>query len=143
VLPRGAEYALRAAAHLAAAAPHRRTTGEIAAATGVPAGYLAEVLRRLVRAGLVGSRRGICGGVCLARPAGEVTALAVVNAVAPLRRSHNGLPRPAPAGLCRLREHMDRAWEQVEDALAATTLADLLDGPGTNAPAAACPQYGG
>jgi Rrf2 family protein len=134
MLAQSAEYALRAAAHLAAA-PGLRTTAEIAAATGVPEGYLTDVLRRLVRAGLVASRRGSRGGVCLARPPGEVTARAVVNAVAPLRRTDAGLPPPGPAGLRRLHEYMDRAWELAEDALAATTLADLLDdGPAGNVP---------
>jgi hypothetical protein len=66
-----------------------------------------------------------------------VTALAVVNAVAPLRRPDAGLPPPGPAGLRRLHERVGRAWELVEGALAATTLADLLDdGPAGNAPAA-------
>jgi hypothetical protein len=53
-----AEYALRAAADLANAAPRRRTTREIAAATGVPAGYLTVVLRQRKSALPQARRRG-------------------------------------------------------------------------------------
>src|SRR6059058_5380797 len=88
------EYALRAVVHLADRAPEPRTTEQIAEATRVPKAYLAKVLQGLVRAGIVRSRRGLHGGVSLARPAAELTILEVVNAVEPIARI-----RECPLGL--------------------------------------------
>ena len=61
------EYALRAAVYLAAESPAARTTEQIAKATRVPAAYLSKVLQSLARAKIVASRRGIGGGMTLAK----------------------------------------------------------------------------
>src|SRR5262245_4886186 len=81
------EYALRAMAHLASAAPEACTTQEIAETTKVPAAYLSKVLQSMRRAGLIHSRRGVGGGVKLARPPKKISLLDVINAVEPLERS--------------------------------------------------------
>ena len=127
-----AEYALRAAVCLAADPGRPFTTPEIARLAQVPAGYLAKVMQSLVRAGLVRSRRGKGGGFVFAGPPGEVTVLAVVNAVDPIRRLH-GCPLGLPThvgGLCPLHRRLDDAAASVELAFGATSIASLLEEPG-------------
>ncbi len=77
-----ADYAVRAAAELAAAADERPVKGEaIAAAQGIPQNFLENILADLRHAGLVKSQRGAEGGYRLARPAGEVSVADVIRAV--------------------------------------------------------------
>jgi Rrf2 family protein len=79
MLTRTAEYALRAAAYLAAH-PGESTAEAIAVATGVPPRYLAKVLGALCRAGVARSRRGPGGGFTLARRADSITLSEIVGA---------------------------------------------------------------
>lgn len=130
------EYALRAVVHLAFVAPAARTTEQIAQATKVPQAYLAKVLQGLGQAGIVRSQRGIGGGVALAHKPEELTILAVVNAVDPLKRI-----RVCPLGLashgvrlCPLHKRLDGAMAQVEEAFAGTTLAEILAEPTQSVP---------
>ncbi len=123
-----AEYALRAIVALAQAQDEAMVTLKIAQVTKVPAGYLSKVLQTLGRGGLVRSKRGIGGGFSLARPAGQITVLDVVNAVDPLKRIVR-----CPLGiethdtrLCSLHRKLDAATALVERSFADTTVADLL-----------------
>ncbi len=54
---------------------------ELADALDVPFPSLAKVVQKLTREGLLASQKGPGGGIALARPAGEVTLLEVVEAV--------------------------------------------------------------
>jgi Rrf2 family protein len=77
-----ADYAVRAAAELAAAGDERPVKGEaIAGAQGIPQNFLENILADLRHAGLVKSQRGADGGYRLARPAAEVTVADVIRAV--------------------------------------------------------------
>ena len=77
-----ADYALRAAAELAAAAGEGPVKGErIAAAQEIPPKFLENILIALRHAGLVDSRRGADGGYRLARPASEIALADVIRAV--------------------------------------------------------------
>jgi Rrf2 family protein len=127
------EYALRAVAHLTQEAPAHRTTDQIAVATKVPKAYLSKVLQGLVRAHIVLSQRGAGGGITLARPAEELTILDVVNAVDPLQRIHTcplGLSGHG-VNLCPMHRQLDDALAAVEKVFASTSLADLLNQPGS------------
>lgn len=76
------EMAIRAALHLAAQPPGKLSpTREIAAGAGLPAAYLAKIMRLLIRSGLVRAFRGPGGGVELGRPAGAISLAALVRAV--------------------------------------------------------------
>ena len=121
-----AEYALRAAVTLAEQG-RAVTASELAELTSVPPPYLFKVMRALVEAGVAVSQRGKYGGYLLARPAGEMTLLDVVNAVDPLpriRRCPLGKPEHA-AARCPLHRQMDAAYAQMEAALGQQTLAQL------------------
>jgi Rrf2 family protein len=75
------DYALRAAAELAAAAPEARKSDEIARAQAIPARFLEGILADLRRSGVVVSRRGAVGGYRLARPAASITLAEVIRSV--------------------------------------------------------------
>ena len=76
------DYAVRAAAELAAADEGRPVKGEaLATAQSIPLKFLENILTDLRRADLVRSQRGAEGGYWLARPAGEITVADVIRAV--------------------------------------------------------------
>ncbi|MEZ5351951.1 MAG: Rrf2 family transcriptional regulator [Bryobacteraceae bacterium] len=126
------EYALRAAVWLAESGAEPQTTSDIARATQVPAGYLSKVLQSLGRAGIVHGSRGKHGGFELAKPAGDLTILEIVNAVDPLQRIHTcPLNLEAHRGkLCPLHRKMDDALAAIERSFREVTLADLAGGEG-------------
>ena len=76
------ELAIRVAIHLALQPPGKLSPiRQIAAAAGLPAAYLAKIMRLLVRAGLVRALRGPGGGVELSRPSDSISLSALVRAV--------------------------------------------------------------
>jgi Rrf2 family protein len=100
------------------------------------------VLQLLAKEGLVEARRGIRGGFCLSRPAEQITILEAVNAVDPIRRI-----QVCPLGLkahgrrlCPLHKKLDTALEQMEQAFASTSLADVLSEPSQSVPLCVFPQ---
>jgi Rrf2 family transcriptional regulator, nitric oxide-sensitive transcriptional repressor len=124
-----AEYALRAAVYLATRREGLDSSQVIARATQVPAGYLSKILQDLAIGGIVRSQRGPNGGFALARPAAEISVLQVVNAVDPIERI-----RACPLGLkehatqlCKLHLKLDDAIAAIEETLATSSLADMLD----------------
>jgi Rrf2 family protein len=126
-----AEYALRAIVYLANQGGAAQTTTQISGATQVPAGYLAKVMQGLSREGIVKSQRGLNGGFTLAHEPEELSILAVVNAVDPIRRFAE-----CPLGigshgrkLCPLHRRLDEAAAQVEKAFKETKVAELITMP--------------
>ena len=130
------EYALRAVVYLAYEAPEGRTTAQIAEATRLPKDYLAKIIQELAEKGIVHTRRGVGGGISLAKSPEEVTILDVVNAVEPIRRI-----TMCPLGLiahgtrlCPLHKRMDAALATVEEVFRKTTLAEVLAEPSESVP---------
>lgn len=123
------EYALRAMLHLASVRAAEALNSEtIALRTKVPKGYLSKIMRDLVLAGLVTSRRGPSGGFTLARDASRISILDVVNAVDPIHRIRTcPLGNPAHVHLCPLHRRLDEAIAMVERVFARTTLAELVE----------------
>lgn len=81
-LSQTAEYALRVMTVLAQHPPGTLLLArDLTLESGIPGQYLAKILRRLVLAGLLESRKGRGGGFVLARPAAEVTFRDVLAAV--------------------------------------------------------------
>ena len=77
-----ADYAVRAAAELAAAdkGSHRKRD-QIADAQGIPSKFLETILLDLKHAGIVKSTRGADGGYALSRPAMDISLADVIRAV--------------------------------------------------------------
>lgn len=128
MLPKTAEYALRAVVWLARDPEQPASADLLAENTQVPRRYLHTVLQELSRGGLVNSRSGPGGGYLLARPAKGITILDVVNAVAPLERI-----RVCPLGLsshtklCPLHRELDNVYAATEKALGRVTISQLIN----------------
>jgi len=127
-----ADYAVRAAVELAAAADDGPVKGEaIATAQGISLKFLENILSELRHSGIVASRRGADGGYWLARPADEITVADVMRAVegplasvrgeAPERVSYAGAATALPRVWIALRSNLRAVLETV-------TLADIAAG---------------
>src|SRR5687768_9229181 len=118
MLPKTAEYALRAAVWLGREPDQPASADNLAKRTKVPRRYLHKVLQDLVRAKLVRSQSGPGGGYALAKSPEKVTILQVVNAVAPLERiRHCPLGLPSHTKLCPLHRELDRVYAATEETL--------------------------
>jgi Rrf2 family protein len=110
---------------------------EVASAEMLPLAYLEHLVAKLRDAGLVGSVRGAHGGYRLARPAGEITMLEVVEAlegpIAPMECFHTEregrvlCSHELDAGACATKLLWTRVHGGVTRALAGTSLADLVE----------------
>jgi len=77
-----AEYALRATAWIAARSPDQPVLArDLSEGALIPQQYLSKILRRLVLAGILESRKGRGGGFTLGRPPGHITYREVLEAV--------------------------------------------------------------
>jgi Rrf2 family protein len=124
-----AYYALKALVHLAArsAAGALVPSQIIAERRGNPARFLLKVLSRLAAAQILLSVKGPHGGFRLARPAGDISILEVVEAVDGPIRGEAPLNPGDPD--TRLRRRVDQACGEVAEALraglAGVTVSDL------------------
>jgi Rrf2 family protein len=127
-----ADYAVRAAVELAAAADDRPVKAErIATAQGIPLNFLENILGELRHAGIVRSQRGADGGFRLGKPADQVTIADVIRAVeGPLASVRGGHPEDASYGGAA--SALPRVWIAVRANLRAVvehvTLADVAGG---------------
>ncbi len=81
-LSRKADYALRAVAYVARLEKGELASiGQIATAQSIPREFLAKILNELTRTGILVSFQGITGGYRLARPAGNISFLDVIEAM--------------------------------------------------------------
>lgn len=135
-LGRRTDYAIRAVLDLARHDGPRRKAREIVESMAIPESYVTHVMADLVRMGLVHSTTGPDGGYSLARPAGEMTLLQVIEAIdGPIRSTRCVLK----GGPCRWDNGcaMHPAWSAAQEAMAErlgrTTFAELAQfdaGPG-------------
>jgi Rrf2 family protein len=128
MIPKTAEYALRAVVVLARDRERAHVAEQIAEVTHVPRRYTHKVLQALVRAGLVLSGSGPGGGYRLRRNPEELSILDVVSAVEPIPRiRHCPLGLKEHTSLCPLHRELDEACAVTEQAFARVTIAALLD----------------
>ena len=106
------------------------STAQIAAELHASEAHLAKVLQRLVRVGLLTSRRGPSGGYGLARPPTETTLLDVYEALeGPLRRDGCLFTEPVcRRAHCILGDLVEHLRNEVRNRLESTTLDDVIDG---------------
>ena len=129
------EYSLRAVIVLANQYDESMTVREMAELAKLPAPYLSKIMKSLVRAGIVQSRRGLGGGFKLARSPEEITIWDVTQAIDPLERIHQcPVGIEGHATLCPLHHRIDQAIEQIEIAFRASTLAEILSESGDSKP---------
>ncbi len=126
-----ADYAVRAAAELAAAGEGPIKGERLADAQDIPVQFLEHILLELKHAGIVRARRGARGGYWLAKPASEVTVADVIRAVeGPIAHVQS-----APPDQIEYRgsaKHLQDVWIAVRAnlrvVLESVTLADLVSG---------------
>ena len=126
-----ADYAVRAAAELAAAEEGPVKGEKLADAQDIPLQFLEHILLELKHAGIVRARRGAKGGYWLARPADEVTIAEIVRAVeGPI--AHVQSAPPESIEYRGNAEHLQEVWIAVRASLRTVlehvTLADLVSG---------------
>ncbi|MBK7250478.1 MAG: SUF system Fe-S cluster assembly regulator [Gammaproteobacteria bacterium] len=110
------DYATVILANLAQEPQRVHTAAAIAARTRVAAPTVSKVLKQLQRAGLVTSTRGLHGGYQLARPAAEISAASILDALeGPLALTDCSVGR----GRCDIEGscHVGDAWQQVNFAI--------------------------
>ncbi|HEX2087826.1 MAG TPA: Rrf2 family transcriptional regulator [Solirubrobacteraceae bacterium] len=126
-----ADYALRAAAELAAADGGPMKGEQLASRQGIPPKFLENILGDLRHAGLVRSQRGAEGGYWLQRPAAEITLAEIVRAVeGPLATVRGQRPEDVEYGGAA--EQLQRVWiavrRNLREVLEEVTVADLAAG---------------
>lgn len=78
---READYGVRCVLYLARKAQIVATVNEIAKAMHIPKSFLAKIVQRLVKAGIVKSVRGVGGGFFLAKKPESISILDVIKAI--------------------------------------------------------------
>jgi len=126
-----ADYAIRAAAELAAADAAVPLKAErIADAQGIPIKFLETILLELKHAGIVRSQRGPDGGYALAQPAGQINLADIIRAVdGPLANVRGDRPENTTyTGAAKPLTDVWIAVRALREILENTTLADLAAG---------------
>ena len=125
------DYAVRAAAELAAADGAWVKAAAVARAQQIPPRFLENILVALRRAGLVESRRGSEGGFKLARPPAQITVADVIRAtegpIANVRGQRPDAVRYRGTAV-PLQDVWIAARANLRAVLEAVTLADVADG---------------
>jgi FeS assembly SUF system regulator len=122
------DYGTMVLAQLAAKAGGLSTAGQVAEATHLAPPTVSKLLKSLAHAGLVVSTRGAQGGYALARPADDISAAEIIDALeGPVAITECS----STAGGCDLESfcRVGMAWQRINlsirTALESVTLADL------------------
>jgi Rrf2 family protein len=81
LITRETDYAVRCVLYLARKPEQRTIVDEIAQCMHIPKHYLAKILQRLVREGIVESVRGIKGGYRLLKPTKEISLMDILGTI--------------------------------------------------------------
>lgn len=106
----------------------RLSASELAQDTGVPLPTTQKLMGRLAAEGLLTSVRGAAGGFALARPAGEITLVDIVEAVeGPIAMTvcSEGRTDCALDAHCMVKPHMSVVGNAIRGALGAVSLTEL------------------
>jgi Rrf2 family protein len=141
------EYSLHCLLWLAASGDTPMSSRELAELQGVSPSFLAKIFPKLEKAGIVAASEGVRGGYRLARPAGEITVLEIVDAVEGAKplfdcqeiRGRCAIfgerpPAWATAGVCEVHAVMLRAEKAMRASLAQETLGGIAATFGRKAP---------
>jgi Rrf2 family protein len=126
-----ADYALRAAAELAAAGGGPIKGDRLAAAQGIPPKFLENILSDLRQNGIIRSQRGSEGGYWLARAAADISVADIMRAVDGPLASVRG-QRPEDVDYTGAAEQLQRVWiavrHNLREVVEQVTVADLASG---------------
>ncbi|MFI5345591.1 MAG: RrF2 family transcriptional regulator [Elusimicrobiota bacterium] len=127
-ISQGGEYAIASLARLALGFPEAVPVSILARTQGVPAAFLAKILGRCAKAGIVRSRTGPSGGMSLARSPELIPVLDIIEACeGPLERARCVFysERPCAGTDCLIYCPLRRKEENMRRDLRETTLADM------------------
>lgn len=126
-----ADYAVRAAAELAAAEEGPIKGERLADSQDIPLQFLEHILLELKHSGIVRARRGAKGGYWLARPADDITIAEIIRAVEGPIANVQSAP-PESITYRGNAEHLQEVWIAVRaslrSVLESVTLSDLVSG---------------
>ena len=135
-LTRAADYAVRAMIHIGSLPEDSvALKDDIAHAQHIPPSFMAKILRRLVKTGLLHSARGVNGGFGLARAAAEINLLDILEGIEGPIQLNECVP---DSEHCTLSHDcpVSTVWLEVQNQmtvlLRATTLEALLAAPRKN-----------
>lgn len=125
-------YSLRAVLALVQSYENNKvmTITGIAAAEEIPEAFLRKLLRSLINAGIVESKRGYSGGIRLAKPPADITVLDVVEAVEGRMGLNECVTRPSICEFvedCPMHEVWTETTERVRDQLKTYSMSLLHD----------------
>ena len=80
-ITRQTDYAIRCVLHLSRIKDRILVVDDIAKVMDIPKSFLAKILQRLTKAGIVKSSRGIKGGFQLSKKPGQISLLDVIEAI--------------------------------------------------------------
>jgi FeS assembly SUF system regulator len=128
-----ADYAVVVMTTAARTPTARLSAAVVAEETGIPAPTVAKLMGTLARGGLLIASRGVAGGFTLAHPPAAISIAAIVEAVDGPIALTNCLAGDAHdcaiEGRCGVRGHWAPINRAVRGALAAVTLAELVQQP--------------
>ncbi len=122
-------YAIKALGCLNDPACRCRNTPAIARRAGVPQPYLAKIVNSLARQGLVTAKRGVGGGISLARRPEEISLLQIVEAVEGkdwLGECLLGLDECSDLATCPTHDFWQRIRREITKELGKITLASII-----------------
>jgi Rrf2 family protein len=126
-----ADYAVRAAAELAASEEGPIKGERLSEAQDIPLQFLEHILLELKHAGIVRARRGAKGGYWLAKSADDVTIAEIIRAVEGPIANVQSMP-PEEIVYQGNSEHLQAVWIAVRASLRSVleqvTLSDLISG---------------
>lgn len=132
-LSKKADYALLAMRHLAAHVDRGSVSArELAETYDIPSELLAKVLQKLVRAKVLASHQGIRGGYGLGRPAQQISVADVIQAVdGPLTVTACSDTDHScdQYSKCNIRDPLWRIKDRILEALASTSVSELVLDP--------------
>lgn len=131
---RQTDYAVRIILHLARLGDGMTTIARITQQDRLPNSFVRRLVARLEKGGLVVTLRGKKGGVRLARPAGQISLLDVVQVMERRLDPGNG-PQAGPGG-SPLKEAWRGAARTLATSLAAIRFDHIVGEPGADGPEA-------
>jgi Rrf2 family iron-sulfur cluster assembly transcriptional regulator len=130
IFSRQCEYALQAVLYLAAKPPGERTSiRELTHRLHIPYHFLAKILQRLQRKGLLSSLKGPSGGFSLRAPAQQITLMQIVEAVdGPGLTSVCvlGFPECSGKNPCSVHDRWAGIREEIRQMLVKRSIAELI-----------------
>ncbi|MFQ6016501.1 MAG: RrF2 family transcriptional regulator [Anaerolineae bacterium] len=130
ILSRRAEYGIRAMLEIATLPPNMKAViPDIASRQDIPPIFLAKIVPRLAKAGLLQTYRGVSGGVTLGQPPEEINLRQIIEAVeGPIALNHCSLhPQNCSRhSLCPMLDLWCEAQTELNDRLENTLLSDLV-----------------